>query len=493
MTTTGQLAAAALQTNPPTGAASRIPELPREAAAEAVRAWLGQLTADFVDAAPDERIEARRVAVEQLAAVDGIRHAERLVDHALGLSSLTSRDARWPAPLASEALHGPAGQFVATVAPHSEADPAALLACYLATAGALFGPRPHVLVESTPHPSRLFVALVGRTSKARKGTAADRVHAVARTADSGFERLVRDGLASGEAVIHAVRDPVIRGEEVIDPGVDEKRLLVVEPEFGRILTVMQRRGSILSPVLRCAWDTGRLHNLTKDNPDRATGAHVVVVGLVTAEELTAGLDSVSMANGFANRFLWIAVDRSKRLPFGGDLREGDLIPLAYDLREAVDFAHGVGEVRWSAAARPGWRELYDVLSEGRPGLVGALTARAEAQTLRLALTFALLDRSTELLPEHLEAAAAVWDYAEASARFLFGRQLGHPLAERLLAALRDALPGGLTRTDLHEATGRHFTRNALDEALDLLSWADLADSVEESTGGRPRELWVALS
>ena len=39
-----------------------------------------------------------------------------------------------------------------------------------------------------------------------------------------------------------------------------------------------------------------------------------------------------------------------------------------------------------------WAAAYPELSAERPGLVGAIIARAEAQVIRLALIFALLDR-----------------------------------------------------------------------------------------------------
>ena len=72
--------------------------------------------------------------------------------------------------LASPALYGLAGCVIRSLAPHSEADPVALLLQFLAAFGNLAGPAPHSLVGSTPHGLNLFVVLVGESSKARKGT-----------------------------------------------------------------------------------------------------------------------------------------------------------------------------------------------------------------------------------------------------------------------------------------------------------------------------------
>ena len=66
-----------------------------------------------------------------------------------------------------------------------------------------------------------------------------------------------------------------------------------------------------------------------------------------------------------------------------------------------------------------WHAVYDDLSEGKPGLVGALTARAEAQVLRLQCLYALLDGSDTIRAEHLTAALALWRYCEASVHFIF--------------------------------------------------------------------------
>ena len=54
-----------------------------------------------------------------------------------------------------------------------------------------------------------------------------------------------------------------------DPGVPDKRLMIVESEFAGTLTVARRDGNILSRVLRDGWDRGDLATLTKSSPARA--------------------------------------------------------------------------------------------------------------------------------------------------------------------------------------------------------------------------------
>jgi hypothetical protein len=80
---------------------------------------------------------------------------------------------------------------------------------------------------------------------------------------------VLHGLSSGEGLIYAVRDRAEgenkKGEKmVVDEGVEDKRLLVLEAELAGVLKVMNREGNTLSPVIRQAWDDGALQTLTKN-------------------------------------------------------------------------------------------------------------------------------------------------------------------------------------------------------------------------------------
>ena len=92
-----------------------------------------------------------------------------------------------------------------------------------------------------------------------------------------------------------------------------------------------------------------------------------------------------------------------------------MVKLAARFAEAVEFAQKVGRVRMTDAAAKVWAEAYAELSADRPGLLGAVTARAEAQVIRLSLIFALLDSKDQIDTVHLEAAMAVWAYCDQSA------------------------------------------------------------------------------
>src|SRR5262249_19611887 len=74
----------------------------------------------------------------------------------------------WPV-MHGAAYYGFAGEVVDTIAPHSEADPVAILIQFLTCFGNVIGRAAYYQVESDRHHANLFTVLVGATSKARKG------------------------------------------------------------------------------------------------------------------------------------------------------------------------------------------------------------------------------------------------------------------------------------------------------------------------------------
>ena len=416
---------------------------------------------------------------------------------------------KWPDPLREEAFHGPAGQFVRIVEPHTEADPAALLGQFLTGAGSILGKNCYFQVERTRHYPNLFSVYVGRSSKARKGTALGHVRRLLEKVDTEWiDRCLKSGLSSGEGLIYAVRDDsskleavrqggqVKRYEGVTVPGVHDKRLLVVEEEFASPLKMMSRDGNVLSPVLRNAWDSSPLNTLTKQDPLQATGAHISLIGHTTPMDLSKYLDSTEASNGYGNRHLFFCVDRARLLPLGGDLNEVDLEPIIKQLRDSAELAtcageHGAGSLTFDEAAREMWCDIYPELSAAKPGLLGSMTARAEAQVIRLSSIYALLDSSLDIRIEHLQAALAVWSCCEASCRYLFGGSLGDPDADQILRGLRQK-PEGLTRTEISKSVfNRHRSAARIDRALLLLEKHGLARFDARPTKGRPVELWIA--
>jgi hypothetical protein len=272
--------------------------------------------------------------------------------------------------------------------------------------------------------------------------------------------------------------------------VADKRVLVVETEFGNVLRVLAREGNTLSAVLRMAWDSDDLRTMTKHSPSRATNPHVSLLGHVTQQELAKYLSHVEVFNGLGNRVLWACVKRSKLLPFGGSLDAGDMQRLGSRLAAAADLARGAGSMLWTSTGRTLWESEYGRLTGDRPGLWGAITSRAEAHVLRLAMIYAVLDKSAEIADTHVLSALAVWRFCDRSAAYLFGGSVGDRDADAILAALR-AKPEGMTRTEISVAV---FNKNRpsgdIARALGLLLRYGLARP-EPAGNGQP-ERWFAI-
>lgn len=413
----------------------------------------------------------------------------------------------WPEPLAEEAYYGLAGRFVRVVEPHSEADPVALLVQFLVAVGNVIGRTAHALADGAKHYTNEYAVLVGQSSKARKGTSWARVKELLTQLDEAWaSSRVLGGLSSGEGLIWNVRDPVesrervkergapARYETVVsDEGEPDKRILIQEAEFANVLRQNDRTGNTLSAIIRQAWDAGNLRTLTKSSPARATEAHVSQIGHITREELHRYLTATESANGFGNRYMWFLVRRSKLLPLGGSPDSESLREIARELKAVIEFGRSAGEMRFDDAAREMWCEVYSILSRDGYGLAGALTGRAEAHVLRLSLIYAVLDCSPAIRVEHLAAALAVWTYAGQSVRSIFGSSTGNPLADELLQLLCAAGAKGLTRNELRDMVGKSMPADRITQALGVLLRVGLAQSEQRNTGGRPAEVWFALS
>lgn len=404
----------------------------------------------------------------------------------------------WPRPLGAAAKHALAGEIIAEISPHTESDEAAILFQFLTIVGNIIGRSACFMAESTPHFCNLFMVLVGNSSRSRKGTSFKRVKALFERIDPDWAaKCHRSGLVSGEGLIHQIRDPSTRkakrGEgrgSVVDPGCNDKRLLVVEEELARVLGAMGRDGNTLSEILRCAWDGVPLSTLGKADPETCREPHISMIGHITKHELGKRLTSTDAANGFGNRILWVCVKRSKLLPNGAALGTTISECLMIRLAKAIEFAKGQGRIDTDEEATTYWETIYPRLTADRFGIYGSITARAEAQVKRLAVIFAVLDMSNVIRVEHLKAAEECWRYSDESAAHTFGTAIGDKFADKILAHLL-ATPKGLSLTEIRDKYQRHDS-GRVDPALMTLSEMGLVAMRKEPTGGgRPRTVWFA--
>jgi hypothetical protein len=254
---------------------------------------------------------------------------------------------------------------------------------------------------------------------------------------------------------------------------------------------MDRESNSLSAVMRQAWDRGALRTLTKNSPLRATDAHVSLIAHITPEELRLHLAESERVNGWANRLLFFLVRRSKALPNPRPVPDPVLAPLRRDLERARQAALSVAVLERAPDAEEDWERVYPALTAERSGLAGALLARGAAHVLRLSVAYALLDAAPCIRREHLRAALALWAHAEASALLIFGDRLGDRVADTIERTL--GARGALTRNEIRDLFQRHVEAERIEAALRLLESRGRARRTTRDTGGRPAEVWEAIT
>jgi Bifunctional DNA primase/polymerase, N-terminal/Primase C terminal 1 (PriCT-1)/Protein of unknown function (DUF3987) len=405
----------------------------------------------------------------------------------------------WPT-LHADAYHGLAGDIIRAIEPETEADPVGILLTLLTFVGNAIGRTPYFVAGADTHHANLFATIVGNTAS-RKGAGLSVVKWLMQRAEpEWYGNHLGYGLSSGEGLIERVRDEEPAEGTFAIP--EAKRLLCIEPEFVRLLQVKGREGNTLNANIRNAWDGAPIESMTrtkKGEPrNRATSHHVSILGHITPKEhAKAMVGSIDLSNGFCNRFLWALVRRARYLPEGGDINV--LEPFVEPIREAIAKAKTIGRVVRDDECKTLWASVYADLSSADEESL----ARAEPQTLRLSLIYAILDCSNVIRAEHLRAALAVWAYCEASAKRIFGgsekqgqflggqpqKTVPMPLHTRLLDAI--AKTPGISRRGLHEATGNRIMADDMEAALAILEAQRLAHRrlCQSEGGGRPAECW----
>jgi hypothetical protein len=376
--------------------------------------------------------------------------------------------------------------------PRTEAHPALLLMDFLVRFGATAGRNWHFVADGAKHFPNLFAVFVGKSSKARKGTASQRMLELFSAVDmyaqqdyaaglnlpklpKRFLPVERSGLSSGEGLIWNVRDRTFKPNGTVDdPGIEDKRLLIVESELGGALAAMLRESNTLSSVLRNSSDSKEVLSTLTSGRDRnkaptvSTKPHISVIGHITVTELHKKLSDSDVFNGFGNRFLWMLGERWQLQPFGAHIEwKGE--PEVQRLYRAIAFAYNEGKPRrmyFDRNAAEMYKRFYNnVAEQKRHGVAEAITSRAEPQVIRLAMIYALLDCSDQIRSEHLRAAMAVWKYADETALRIFG------LSKTQQQTLQFLRQESKTLTTLREDFHRH--RLVVDIETDLREMAAL--------------------
>ena len=381
------------------------------------------------------------------------------------------------------AYHGPVGDYVKAIAATTESDPLAVLVQCLAWVGCKIGRSAWIKHGNVIHYPLIWPLIVGRTSTGRKGnSAADSLSSLSSL--SSLPR-TRSGLSSGEGLIEA-----FMAKKEDEPAPDP-RMIVLETEWESVLARTRREGNTLSAVLRDAWDGRTLATMNAGGASREVAVHALtVVGHITPQALQDGMTGTDLTNGFLNRFIPLAVHRPHLVVWPEEMTvnaRSSLLTIATK-KKGED-----GEYILTPEAKnlyTAWYTVYSAESEKTTDRVAMATGRAVPNLLRLALIYAWLDDTPNLIDvQHIEAAIAVIDNARASAQLLLAAGRAG-VDGKILKALRDN--GPMTKTDLFNHFARHVSADQLNEALTaLVNSGEVVVDKKTDTGGRPSELYRA--
>jgi hypothetical protein len=393
-----------------------------------------------------------------------------------------------------------AGNFVSDLYGKTEASPMSLLLTFLSVLGSGVT-EPYAMHEATRHPLTIWSAIIGLSSKSRKGQSLDLTQECFKQSLEGqFSMPIpQSGVTSGEGLIHAIRDPLEdadgnlllnRKGDPVDAGVTDKRLLLFIREFSTLLHVMGRAGNTTSGLARDAWDGKRLQNLNKNTPEKSTNPHVTIVGHTTPEELRQLLKPLEMANGLGNRFLWVIADRQGFIPSPPIYKPSE--GLKSDLKAVIQYARKPDAVTRSPEAEEYWVSIYEELSEESSGYVGSMHARDEAYAMRLSCLFALMRRSYSVEVKDIQAALDILAYNKASLMYQFESTDYDPDILKIITAIDASENRELTRTKIHKVLSSHKSGAHIDSLKSKLLEMKAIAIRMETTSGRDVEIWSRL-
>ena len=214
--------------------------------------------------------------------------------------------------------YGIVGEIARAGSDHTEANPYAVALSVLAYLGTALGRGPYYSIGDDWAHCNGFFLHIGRSARGRKGTAKKLIrrigNRVKELSASHAPQVHRGGLSSREGLAFLIHDDYREGKEDV-PAIEDKRLLIVESEFANVLHRSKRDGNTLLSALRDAWDGGSIKPATKTSRLWASHPHISLMGDVTPSELLGLMNARELSNGFANRFLMIWAEGSKRLAF----------------------------------------------------------------------------------------------------------------------------------------------------------------------------------
>jgi len=405
-------------------------------------------------------------------------------------------------------FYGVVGELARIASQGTETNPVAAALAYLSFLGANSGRDTFLFINNTYHHPRLFTMHIGGTAAGGKGDSQQLTHRIRKHIELKHSGLLGQthggGLSSREGLAGLIHDG--HGE---NRAIDDKRLWVIEGEFANVLQQGRRDGNTLSTALRDAWDGSDIKPATKKLTTASSAPHIGIHANITPSELKGLSTSRDIHNGFFNRFLMIFSENIGLVAFPKPTPETVIEDLAAKTADIIRYAKGgypasinTLEMHLSEAARDCYETIYPLLKQRHDSdLITALLARRAPYTLRLAMLFALTDKTRVIEPKHLQAALAWVNYWIATIKYVFADQAVSPQmretrhhAEKILAFLRHHSEGAGLRELINGCFKKNLSSEKIQKALVYLLAENPPpiEQIDTETGarGRPKKVYL---
>jgi Bifunctional DNA primase/polymerase, N-terminal/Protein of unknown function (DUF3987) len=419
------------------------------------------------------------------------------------LKKLECLDIRFPKELTEDSYWGLMGDFVDIAFPTTVASREMLLYQALPIFGAMLGKKWYMPFGADRHYAVPWTLSIANTSQG-KGSVKNIVLSAAHAIDSQFAKTrVKSNIASGEALAR-----VAAGTGMLN---SVTRFAWVMPEMAMLFNSMDREGSILSQMLRQAYDFDVLENerSNKKNSVIATNYILGMMGTITPRELRETMPDINWSNGSANRFLWNIGAKTKKL------KTSRLIPdfTAWAERfnrvmalDAHDMTEGGRSFDYSSDGLDYWEAWVDGLPEDDDeSNFGMSQARLKPNCLRVASFYAQLDErrldgwQLAIEPKHIKAGIEIVKRSGESVLWYLKSgttaKLPVDFDEEDLRKLYDALTKKIKETGKMELTSTEITQmfsHKTSEQKDALCIrAKLRLDIRQTEKrGRPIHVWI---
>lgn len=319
-----------------------------------------------------------------------------------------------PAPDA--AFFGWTRDYLDVMEPTTEAPSAFHLGCSLTLAGAVFGRRVSMLYGADPLYPNLYTLLIGRSGKSRKDTSIKRVTRILTTST------MRQG--SMHIPDTKVATDVASAEGLVNVLSEKPNLLLYLTEFSKLMGNSRRKGTstILSTLIE-AWDTPPvMENLNKASPVEARYPYLSILSAVQPKMLADLMSEGEIHSGFANRWFYIGGSGSGPKPISAALSKEAAADLYLELVHAVQHFPQGTTLSLDPDAKARWDAWYiaDYNHESDTEEEDAMRQRHATLIQKIALIYAILDRSPAITLRHLEPAITIIEWMWTHVRKLMG-------------------------------------------------------------------------